>query len=66
MGKQTSAECNCLTAQTLVYYGSDDPKKVAHLHRFTYETDHFNHMDLLAELEASWASPFADGGTLPS
>ena len=50
----TYEEASCLSVQILLYYGiNSEPKKLAHLERFTYNTDDFSHLDLIAELEAS-------------
>ena len=35
----------------MLYYGGKDEKKLAHLERFTHQTDDFNHLDLVAELD---------------
>lgn len=50
---QTREECISLAVQAFLFYGCDHPKKLAHLARFTYHTEDFNHLDLVAELEAS-------------
>jgi len=49
----TESEARSLVVQTLQYYGwaTSDHKKFGHLFRFTYETDEFNHIDLIQELE---------------
>ena len=50
----TYEEATCLSVQLLCYYGvNSEPKKLAHLERFTYNTDEFSHFDLIAELENS-------------
>ena len=50
----TYEEASCLSVQLLLYYGvTTEPKKLAHLERFTYNTDEFSHFDLIAELENS-------------
>ena len=50
----TYEEAMCLSVQLLCYYGvNSEPKKLAHLERFTYNTDEFSHFDLIAELESS-------------
>ena len=45
--------------QALLYYGGPSPKMLAHLERFTHETDDFCHLDLIAELEAAQNVPLA-------
>ena len=56
----TYEEASCLSVQILLYYGvNSEPKKLAHLERFTYNTDDFSHLDLIAELEASENVPLA-------
>lgn len=49
----SESEARSLVVQTLQYYGwaTSDHKKFGHLFRFTYETDEFNHIDLIQELE---------------
>ena len=50
----TYEEATCLSVQLLCYYGvNSEPKKLAHLERFTYNTEEFSHFDLIAELESS-------------
>ena len=56
---QTHDEASCLGVQTLLYFGSDNAKLLRHLQRFKYETDDFNHLDLVAELEVARNVPLA-------
>jgi len=49
----TRSEARGLVVQTIQYYGwaGLDDKKFGHLFRFTYETEDFNHLDLIQEIE---------------
>ena len=50
----TYEEASFLALQLVLYYGvTSEPKKLAHLERFTYNTEEFSHFDLIAELEDS-------------
>ena len=50
----TYGEASCLSVQLFLYYGvNSEPKKLAHLERFSYNTEEFSHFDLIAELENS-------------
>jgi len=55
------SEARSLVVQVVQYYGisKDTDKKWAHLFRFTYETDDFNHLDLIQELEVNPGYPSA-------
>ncbi len=48
---------------TLLFYGEEEPKKQALLERFTYRTEEFNPLDLIAEMEAA-AVPHGSGAPL--
>ena len=54
---QTSEEASCLCKLTILFYGFRDAKKELLLQRFTHMTEEFNHLDLVAELEASYNDP---------
>ena len=50
----TYGEASCLSVQLFLYYGvNSETKKLAHLERFSYNTEDFSHFDLIAELENS-------------
>jgi len=48
-------EARSLVVQTIQYYGvaKGEEKKLGHLQRFTYQTEEFNHLDLVLELEVN-------------
>lgn len=49
----SSGEARSLVVQAIQYYGvaKGEEKKLGHLKRFTYQTEEFNHLDLILELE---------------
>jgi len=55
------SEARSLIVQTIQYDGvaNQSDKKFGHLFRFTYETDDFNHLDLIQELEVNPGFPMA-------
>ncbi|XP_071747863.1 ATP synthase mitochondrial F1 complex assembly factor 1 isoform X1 [Lepeophtheirus salmonis] len=58
------SEASCLVVQALIYYGGDlevegNLKRLKHLIDFKYNTDEFNHFDLIAGLEASRNIPLS-------
>lgn len=52
-------EARSLVVQAIQYYGvaKAGDKKLGHLERFTYNTEEFNHMDLILELEVNPGFP---------
>jgi len=52
-------ESHLLAIQTLQYYGGADDKKLNHLHRFSYDIEEFNHLDLIAQLEVDFPESVA-------
>merc|ERR1712059_212021 len=55
----SAGHARSLVAQTVQYYGLArvGDKKVAHLARFTHQTEEFNHLDLVLELETDFPPP---------
>jgi len=51
----SSGEARSLIVQAIQYYGMarGEDKKLGHLNRFTYQTEEFNHLDLILELEVN-------------
>jgi len=52
-------EARGLVVQAIQYYGvaGGEDKKLGHLQRFTYQTEEFNHLDLILELEVNPGFP---------
>ncbi|KAF2885515.1 hypothetical protein ILUMI_20665 [Ignelater luminosus] len=44
-------EAQCLANQLQLYYGQNDPQKIALLEQFTKRPDEFKHMDLIKQIE---------------
>jgi len=55
----SAGQARSLVAQTVQYYGlaRAEDKKLAHLARFTHQTEEFNHLDLVLELETDFPPP---------